>query len=424
MKNSISPAVEEDDETRTAEDTKNLHGLLGRRSAGRMTIVKDSRTKDLLDILDEQSKTLIGHIYDFFSNPNSSIPAQIWCNFATVLVLLRLLAIGLESADGPNQYTNRPDMSRYPFLLTADQYRTVDVALMLPLTLDAGGRLFILTLIYFGDENRGLYARFASDVFSRWMFFFEIAGVIPFIITAIYIRPKNVHLDEAFRVILLIFELMITGHIMRLVQNIPAIMAIRVAIGRSGPHLVVPIFFFMVFNCTAAVFFYFVEPCYNLQTCPWQDLFHTSFYSVVTMTTTGYGNQVLNHCSHFSFLFIYFIIYVFKLVSKFQKVPSYELARFVACCVMVFGALFMSMPLALIGNEYDDAWHDIEVRVCCALINNICSSCVPLINNICSAPPLSFNDNFLHGQYKATRAEAARLELLKEIKIELAVKNE
>jgi len=37
-------------------------------------------------------------------------------------------------------------------------------------------------------------------------------------------------------------------------------------------------------------------------------------------------------------------------------VPSYEFGRFVACCVMLFGALFLSMPLAIIGNEYSSAW--------------------------------------------------------------------
>jgi hypothetical protein len=32
-----------------------------------------------------------------------------------------------------------------------------------------------------------------------------------------------------------------------------------------------------------------------------------------------------------------------------NQIPQYEFGRFVACCVMVFGALFLSMPLAIIG---------------------------------------------------------------------------
>ena len=42
-----------------------------------------------------------------------------------------------------------------------------------------------------------------------------------------------------------------------------------------------------------------------------------------------------------------------------NQVPSYEDGRFVACFVMVFGALFLSMPLAIIGNEYDNAWNEV-----------------------------------------------------------------
>jgi len=30
---------------------------------------------------------------------------------------------------------------------------------------------------------------------------------------------------------------------------------------------------------------------------------------------------------------------------------------------MIFGALFMSMPLAIIGNEYEDAWKYVALRV-------------------------------------------------------------
>jgi hypothetical protein len=41
----------------------------------------------------------------------------------------------------------------------------------------------------------------------------------------------------------------------------------------------------------------------------------------------------------------------------------YELGRFVACCVMIFGALYLSLPLAIIGNEYDKAWNNIQDEI-------------------------------------------------------------
>ena len=46
-----------------------------------------------------------------------------------------------------------------------------------------------------------------------------------------------------------------------------------------------------------------------------------------------------------------------------NQIPSFELGRFIACSVMLFGALFLSMPLAIIGNEYDRAWTLIQDEI-------------------------------------------------------------
>jgi hypothetical protein len=53
------------------------------------------------------------------------------------------------------------------------------------------------------------------------------------------------------------------------------------------------------------------------------------------MTTVGYGDQY----------------------------PAYDDGRMLACFVMIFGALFMSMPLAIIGNEYEEAWSEVQAKV-------------------------------------------------------------
>lgn len=121
------------------------------------------------------------------------------------------------------------------------------------------------------------------------------------------------------------------NRIFRVTKDMPAIWAIRIALARSAQHLVIPFFVFLIFNITAAVFFFFGEPCYDVETCAWHDLFEAMFFSVVAMVTVGYGTQT----------------------------PKFALCRLVACLVMVFGAVFMSMPLAIIGNEYSLAWQEV-----------------------------------------------------------------
>ena len=55
-------------------------------------------------------------------------------------------------------------------------------------------------------------------------------------------------------------------------------------------------------------------------------------YTVVTMTTVGYGNQY----------------------------PQLAITRFLAVLVMVFSSLYLSMPLALMGNEYVEVLSELD----------------------------------------------------------------
>eukprot|EP01032_Pedospumella_encystans_P017450 gene17450-19885_t len=272
---------------------------------------------------------LVRLMYDFFTDPYSSWTALAWAQLTAWIAVVRVLEIAFESCDGPNQYVGRPvDRSRYYFFLTDDQYFKVYVACMVPLIIDAVGRGIMAGFLVFASENNALLAELKEDSLQVFMLFADIVGVIPFLVTAIYTRPYDVPSDQLQNVILTLIELLITARILRLIKDLPAIRSIRIALINSVDHLVLPVFFFFTFNITSGVFLYFVEPCFNVNTCPWQDQFESSFFSIVTMTTTGYGNQI----------------------------PSYEFGRFVACAVMLFGALFLSMPLAIIGNEYSSAW--------------------------------------------------------------------
>jgi uncharacterized membrane protein YhaH (DUF805 family) len=53
----------------------------------------------------------------FLTEPSSGKWAYRWNLFLATVVMLRIIAILLESCDGPNNYNNVPDMALYPFLL-------------------------------------------------------------------------------------------------------------------------------------------------------------------------------------------------------------------------------------------------------------------------------------------------------------------
>ncbi|KAJ8601241.1 hypothetical protein CTAYLR_003248 [Chrysophaeum taylorii] len=82
-----------------------------------------------------------------------------------------------------------------------------------------------------------------------------------------------------------------------------------------------------------AVFFgsvvFMFEPCYNYDTCQFQSLWTAMYYGLVTMTTVGYGDQV----------------------------PGNGWARATTVLMMLVGTFFLSMPLAIIGAEFDRAYN-------------------------------------------------------------------
>lgn len=232
--------------------------------------------------------------YDFLMHPRSSLYAMCWSIMLCSLVILRIFAILLESCNGPNQYYKRDRVrASYYFLLSEPEYFQMYVACFTPLLLDTAMRIVLVLLITFESENYPVYRRFVSDRTELVMFACDVICVIPFLVSAVHLAPRDfLSLSQAESITLSIMELLMTSRIFRLLRNIPAIRAVSIALTNSFEHLVLPIFFFFAFNITTGVFFYFAEPCYDLNVCPWTSLFQSSFYSIVTMTTS----KAQSHC--------------------------------------------------------------------------------------------------------------------------------
>ena len=86
----------------------------------------------------------------------------------------------------------------------------------------------------------------------------------------------------------------------------------------------------LLFFIVASLIFIF-EPCREIG-CTFQDVFNTGYFVIITLTTVGFGDQI----------------------------PHNNMARFVAVLTMLAGAVFMSMPIAVIGNQYEAAYNDYE----------------------------------------------------------------
>ncbi len=120
--------------------------------------LKPSEMKDTdedgLDISGSNPLTLL--LFEFLTDPSSSAYAFLWGAMTAIAFVFRVLFIGLETCDGPNQYTGRKDLSRFN-LLTEDQYWIAYIVFMLPLIIDAIARIFMIVSMKFSKDNENLW---------------------------------------------------------------------------------------------------------------------------------------------------------------------------------------------------------------------------------------------------------------------------
>lgn len=323
----------------------------------------------LLDDIAEDGNPLIEMTYNFLCEPKTSSYGTLWGYFVACLVIFHIFVMCLETCDGPNQYDGRKDVSRFKFLLTTQQYVYLEDGLMIPLTCDAVFRVLMLGFIYCSAENKPIRMRLSKNRLAGFLLFCDIFGVVPFVLkmfSVISVRPNS---DSALGI--QVVELLSIGRILRISKDEPSIWAIRVALSVSSIHLVVPIFFFLIFNITAAVFFYFSEPCFNVQVCTgvatgiaqFLDLFEASFFAVVTMTTSScviyscihslhletfcWMHDFFVHCYNITNFFFFFVALChFFLAGYGNQIPQFELGRFFACFVMLGGVRVQLAPIA------------------------------------------------------------------------------
>ncbi|TMW62042.1 hypothetical protein Poli38472_009535 [Pythium oligandrum] len=106
------------------------------------------------------------------------------------------------------------------------------------------------------------------------------------------------------------------------------------AIRQSVAPLKVTLFFLITIVMVYATAIFYAEPCYDLYTCTFTDIFNAGYFVMVTVATIGYGSQL----------------------PSFSNPVSVVLTGL----VMIFGSLYLSMPLAIVGINYETAWKKYE----------------------------------------------------------------
>ena len=86
----------------------------------------------------------------------------------------------------------------------------------------------------------------------------------------------------------------------------------------------------LCFISMLAILLMYLEPCWEVQSCEFEDGFNAWYYLAITMTTVGFGD----------------------------KTPQNAGGKFIGVLVMIAGATYMAMPLAIIGASFEEVYED------------------------------------------------------------------
>jgi len=114
----------------------------------------------------------------------------------------------------------------------------------------------------------------------------------------------------------------------KLLRNFEKFHLLLRAFERAFEALPVLLYIFFMMILFFASLIYIVEPRDNIQTLP-----KGLWYAMVTMTTVGYGDVV----------------------------PETSQGKIVACGLMVCSALYMALPLGLVGASFSEVWAERDV---------------------------------------------------------------
>ncbi|EQC40726.1 hypothetical protein SDRG_01798 [Saprolegnia diclina VS20] len=259
-------------------------------------------------------------VFTFFTVPDSSVYSKVFHHFMGISALVSCASLFLRTLDGPNMdiyHAGHPD---YPNLPDEATYVLLDGIFTCIFTIDFVIRIVIWPSLWANvdvlKERRLL--PFAKDVFN-W---FDVLALVPFYIDLIFGSGTSF-------VVLRLARLL---RIFRLAKNNSGTYILVQAIIASVPAITVALIFLteivLVFSCLMYLF----NPCTSIDTCMFTDLLTSAYYVVTTVSTVGYGDVV--------------------------PADGNMLGRSTAVVIMVIGTLFLSMPLAIVGTEFDRAWRD------------------------------------------------------------------
>ncbi|GMF42455.1 unnamed protein product [Phytophthora fragariaefolia] len=226
-----------------------------------------------------------------------------------VLIMLGTVDLAVETCDGPNWGSTDPG---YPYLLTEKQH-TIYYGFLTA--------LFTLEFLIRAYQARS-FRTIARDPYM-WL---DMIGISPWYIMQILRTAGNAVDPNNFINMLRLIRLVRLGLILRHYEQSKVM---QLAIKASLRPLSIIMFFLFTLVMILATAIFYAEPCYNVETCTFTDIFNSA------VATVGYGHQVPS-----------------------LKNPA---SLFWTMLAMILGQIYFSMPVAIIGNNFQRTYENFQM---------------------------------------------------------------
>ena len=259
--------------------------------------------------------------FELLEDPSSSKEAQWLANFLTISVILSIVFFCIDTERTVNE------------ICSYECGISIDLIFVFIFTIEFGARMYV----YYHDGIATL-REFVSDFLNIVDF---IAIVPSYIEVLIWGAQYGFQKGGGPEVMLLrIMKLCKVFRVFKLMKHFNGTDVLIKTMWDSADALTIPFFFLVLFNLIFASVMFTIESAdakldesgnLVIDGAPpvFENILSTFYFMVVTMTTTGYGDQT----------------------------PVTTLGKIIAAFAAIFGILFLAMPLTIVGTSFYNNWN-------------------------------------------------------------------
>ncbi|ETW09882.1 hypothetical protein, variant 1 [Aphanomyces invadans] len=289
-------------------------------------------------------------------------------------IVTNFIPMMLQTLDGPANGGSDP---MYPFLPFEATYFAWEVFFTAVFGLD------LIVKVVVAKRQRKFWTRA-----NNWV---DVLGILPLFGSLLMQYELQWAADrrqpiERYMKLLRLFRII---RVVYMLRDVDGIRVLRTTFLECIPPLQITLFFLITIVMMFGTMLYYAEPCYNYTKCPFTDIFNAGYFVMVSVATVGYGDQVPDLDNPISVL--------------------------VTSAILIFGALYLAMPLAIIGIKYELTWLRYEIKTMRTTTSLSTKSTArhPATVKVTSAHPFSVPSEDIHPHVHA--AYTQYLDLVKDV---------